>query len=93
VQDLFSGAYGQSLEPVFNLFLRTTDKLEVRLRQLEEDLYEIRLANAGMTLPLDVQTDSGLVRTMVPGDGIRVRSKIQPTVDPHVFYLKKVISE
>ena len=29
VEKLFSGAYGKSLEPLFHLFLYTTNKLEV----------------------------------------------------------------
>lgn len=93
VEKLFSGAYGKTLNPLFHLFLYTTDKLEVHVRQTGEDKYTIKLQNLDMSIPLDVQTDTGIKRIMVDKKGTAVTSKSQVLIDPKVFYLKKVILE
>ena len=90
VEQLFSGAYGQSLAPIFQLYLRTTSKLDIRVRQLTDDTYEIRLANAGMDLPIDIQTERGIERHVVPAQGIKIISKKVPDIDPIGFYLKVI---
>ncbi|HET9747148.1 MAG TPA: M1 family metallopeptidase, partial [Chitinophagaceae bacterium] len=59
VEKLFSGAYGKSLQPLFHLFLYTTDKLEVHVRQTKENEYLVKLLNLDMQIPIDVQTDAG----------------------------------
>jgi aminopeptidase N len=93
VEKLFSGAYGQSMKPVFDLFMRTTEKLEVQIRQTDTEKYFIRLANSGMTLPVDIATERGMERVMVGEKGIEVNSKTVPLVDPKGYYLKKVTIE
>jgi len=91
VEKLFSTAYGTSLKPVFDLFLRTTNKLDVQIRQTDTETFNIRLANAGMPLPVDISTDKGLERLIVDENGLAVKSKTLPVVDPKGYYLKKVI--
>jgi len=93
VERLFSGAYGKSLEPLFHLFLYTTNKLEVHVRQTKDNEYLVKLLNLDMTIPIDVQTDAGIQRTMIDKKGATVTSKSPVIVDPIVFYLKKVIIE
>jgi len=93
VEKLFSGAYGKSLQPLFYLFLYTTDKLEVYVRQTKENEYSLRLLNLDMPIPVDVQTDSGIQRIMVDKKGTTVVSKTWVQVDPKVYYLKKVTYE
>ena len=93
VEKLFSGAHGKSLEPLFQLFLYTTNKLEVHVRQTKDNEYAVKLLNLDMQIPLDVQTDAGIQRVMVDKKGVAVASKTQLVVDPKVFYLKKVIIE
>jgi aminopeptidase N len=90
VEAHFSAAYGQSLAPVFQLFLRTTDKLDVQVRETDEGQYLITLVNAGMSLPIDIRTDRGLERHLVPAEGLRISSRSIPDIDPVGFYLKKV---
>ena len=70
VEKLFSSAYGQSLKPVFDLFLRTTNKLEIDIKQTDTEKYTIRLANAGMPLPLDISTVKGMERLIVDDKGL-----------------------
>jgi len=93
VEKLFSSAYGKSLEPLFHLFLYTTDKLEVHVKQTNETKYLIRLLNLDGPIPIDVQTDAGIQRLMIDKKGTTVTSKTPILVDPKVFYMKKVISE
>src|SRR5688500_9594622 len=93
VEKLFSVAYGKNLQPLFHLFLYTTDKLEIQVRQTDENKYLVRLMNLDMALPLDVQTDAGTKRMFIDKKGIEVISKTTIQVDPKVYYLKKLIYE
>ena len=93
VEKLFSGAYGKSLQPLFHLFLYTTDKLEIQVKQTEENKYLVKLLNVDMPLPINILSDAGVQRILVDKKGISVTSKSLPQVDPDVFYFKKVILE
>ena len=93
VEKLFSSAHGKSLQPLFQLFLYTTDKLEVHVKQTKENEYLVKLLNLDMPVPMDVQTDVGIQKVMVDKKGIAVTSKTPVMIDPKVFYLKKVIIE
>ncbi|MBM3414982.1 MAG: M1 family metallopeptidase [Bacteroidetes bacterium] len=93
VEKLFSGAYGKSLQPLFHLFLYTTDKLEIHIRQTGDDKYYVKFLNLDMAIPLDIVTDAGRKRMTVDKKGISINSKTPPQVDPDVFYLKKLIIE
>ncbi|HEV9036172.1 MAG TPA: M1 family metallopeptidase [Puia sp.] len=93
VERLFSGASGIDLGPLFHLFLYTTDKLEIDVRQTGETRYLVRLQNIDMPLPLEIVTDKGSQRVMVDKKGVVINSQSLPLVDPRVFYLKKVIYE
>lgn len=93
VEQLFSKAYGKSLQPLFHLFLYTTDKLELHVKQTADDKYQVRLLNLGMAVPVDILTSEGKKRMMVDRTGVTVNSKTAIQVDPDVFYIKKVILE
>lgn len=93
VEKLFSSAFGQSLQPLFHLFLYTTQKLEIHVQQIPEDKYTIRLLNLDMAVPIDIVTHDGIKRMMVDKKGITVTSITPLQVDPRVFYLKKLIIE
>jgi aminopeptidase N len=93
VEQYFSKAYGQSLKPLFDFYLRTTNKLEVNVKARPKDKYLISLQNISMTLPLDVTTDAGTKRIMVTPQGVTVESKTTPVIDTDGYYLKKVILE
>ena len=93
VEKLFSGAYGKSLDPLFHLFLYTTDILEISVKKTKENEYRVKLLNLDMTIPIDIQTDTGIQRIMIDKTGTVVTSKSPVLIDPRVFYLKKVIME
>ncbi|MCB0775147.1 MAG: M1 family metallopeptidase [Chitinophagaceae bacterium] len=93
VEQLFSKAYGKSMEPLFHLFLYTTDKLEIHVRQTGAEKYFVKLLNLDMPVPLEIMTSDGLQKLVVDKKGIEVKSKTYIQVDPRVFYIKKVIME
>lgn len=93
VEKHFSNASGKDLKPLFDLFLRTTDKLTVSVKQTAENKYRISILNPGISVPIDIQTDKGLERMNLDAKGITVESSTAPVIDPKVFYFKKVILE
>ncbi len=93
VEQLFSNAYGKSMKPLFQLFLYTTDKLEIHVRKTADDKYLVKLLNLDMPLPVNIVTDAGMQRMVVDKKGITVTSKTAIQVDPDVYYLKKLIIE
>ena len=93
VEQLFSTASGQNLKPLFDFFLRTTNKLDVQVRDMGNSTYLVKLANYDGELPMDVQTDSGTKRMTIGKESVRITSTTIPVIDPKVFYLKRVILE
>ncbi len=93
VEQLFSSASGKNLKPLFDFYLRNTQKLEVLLKQTGDDKYTVQLLNFDMPLPMEVSTDSGSQRVTIDKKGINITSKTLPQVDPKVYYLKKLILE
>ncbi|MEO6252594.1 MAG: M1 family metallopeptidase [Ferruginibacter sp.] len=93
VEKHFSSAYGKSLQPLFHLYLYTTDKLEIQVKQTDENKYVVKLLNVDMALPVNIITDAGLQRLVVDKKGVTVTSKTMLQVDPDVFYFKRLILE
>ena len=93
VEQLFSQESKQNLKPLFDFYLRTTKKLEVNVKQVEENKYEVKLLNYAGTLPLDIQLDGAWQRKMVSEKAIVVEGNGWPQIDPKGYYLKRVILE
>jgi aminopeptidase N len=93
VELFFSRQSGRDLKPLFDLFLRSVDKLEVHVKQINGDHYRVSLSNILMALPIDIATDAGTKRTIVDSKGVTVVSKTPPVIDGETFYLKKVTFE
>jgi hypothetical protein len=93
VEQLFSSAYGKSLQPLFHLFLYTTNKLEIHIKQTDENKYLVKLLNIEMPLPVNIVTDAGMQRLVIDKKGITVNSKTMIQIDPDVFYFKKITLE
>lgn len=93
VEKLFSTASGKDLKPVFDFYLRTTNKLDVVVTQTGDNKYLLKLENFNGTLPIDVVSDSGKRQYMLTHEGISLTSKTVPVIDPDVYYLKRVILE
>lgn len=93
VEQLFSNAAGKNLKPLFDFFLRTTKKLEVHVTALRNNKYKIHLDNFDGSLPLDILTDKGKQKIMTDKNGVTITSTTLPTIDPDMYYLKKVTYE
>lgn len=63
------------------------------MHQTGDDKYLVQVLNMDMALPLDVKTDSGILKITTSKKGTVVTSKTLPEIDPSFFYLKKVIIE
>jgi len=90
VEQYFSKAYGKDLKPLFHLFLYTTDKLEVHVKQMTNDRYSIQLTNIAMPLPVDITTDAGTKQVILSSAATIITSKTMPVIDKDTYYLKKV---
>ena len=93
VEQLFSTAYGKSLKPIFDLYLRTTSKLEISLRQTGEDSYKVQLVNLDYEIPIEVSTSTGNQKIVISKTPVTITSTSLPMLDQDVYYLKKVIVE
>jgi aminopeptidase N len=93
VEQFFSMTSGIDLQPLFHLFLYTTDKLEVHVRRTGIDKYLVQLQNMDMPLPVDIATGNGTQRMVLNKKGVEIKSATLPQIDPDMFYLKKVIIE
>lgn len=93
VEALFSKASGMNLKPLFDFYLRTAKKLEIRVRQTNDNTYLLQLLNIDMELPVEVVTSSGSKRMLLSTKGSTVNSSSLPLIDPNVYYLKRVIYE
>ncbi len=93
VEQFFSQESGRDLKPLFDLYLRSVNKLEVHVKQQRNSRYLIQLQNMSIPLPMDITTDAGTKRMIVDSKGLVVDSKTMPVIDANTFYLKKVIME
>ena len=90
VEKLFSAAAGQNLKPFFDFYLRTTNNLDLSVKQIGFQKYQIKINNFFMPLPMDVMANGQTSRIVIPNDGIIINSALPPQVDAKGFYLKKI---
>lgn len=96
VAAFFSKQSGKNLKPLFDFYLRTTKLLDFHIKNMGDDTYQISISNAPMDLPLDIDTDKGVVRKNIKLNSkvpIVIKSKTKPVIDPRGFYFKKVTEE
>jgi aminopeptidase N len=90
VEKLFTTASGKNLKPFFDFYLRTTDVLDVNVKEIGFQKYQIKINNFFMPLPFDIMANNQTSRLIIPMEGITVNSALPPQVDAKGFYLKKV---
>jgi aminopeptidase N len=90
VEMLFSRVSKQDLAPFFNFYTRTTDKLDIIVKEIGNHQYQISVANYFIDLPMEITTDSGTTKSIITKEGIKVKSNIPPQVDLGNHYLKKI---
>lgn len=94
VQDLFANESGNpNVGPLFDLYLRTTHKLDISLVRKGEDKYQVKLLNYKGSLPVEVLAD-GAIRKVTLGEKVTdILSKTPVEIDPRTYYLKRLIIE
>jgi aminopeptidase N len=90
VEELFSKASGKNLKPFFDFYLRTTDVLDINIKETGYHKYEVKLNNYFMDLPVEVTTNNKTEKINIIKDGIIVTGNTPPMVDARGFYLKKI---
>ncbi len=93
VERLFSAESNMKLKPLFDLYLRTTQKVEVNIRQQNDSTYAVRLVNLEGPLPVEITTISGTKVEQLSSKAINVISKSWPIIDPKLYYFKRVTME
>lgn len=91
VEKLFSGAAKQDLKPFFDFYMRTTDVLDISVKETGYQKYLVKVNNYFMDLPFDISTSEGTKRMMIGKGGLTVTSATPPILDGKGFYLKKVL--
>lgn len=90
VEKLFSSESGKNLKPFFDFYLRTTDVLDIDVKEIGFQKYKIKVNNFFMPLPFDIISDGKIEKIIIPAEGIIVNSNTTPQVDPKGNYLKKI---
>lgn len=90
VEQLFSKAAGYSLKPFFDFHLKTTQLMEVSIKETGYQQYQIKPLNYFMDLPYEVTINGKASRMMIGKEGITVKSNSLPLVDAAGYYLKKL---
>jgi aminopeptidase N len=90
IEKLFSSASGKDLKPFFDFYLRTTNVIDVNVKEIGFQKYQIKINNFFMPLPFEITANEKTSRIIIPGEGIVVNSVLPPQVDAKGFYLKKL---
>lgn len=90
VEKLFSKASSQDLKPFFDFYLRTTDVLDIDIKEVGFQKYQINIKNYFMPLPFDIVNNNKMVKVLIPAEGIVINSTYAPQIDPKGNYLKKI---
>lgn len=93
VENLFSTVSGKNLKPFFDFYLKSTNVLDVHVKEVAFQKYQIKINNFFMPLPFDITTNESTNKIVIPLEGIVVNSVLPPQVDAKGFYLKKVTIE
>jgi aminopeptidase N len=93
VEKLFSAASGKDLKPLFDFCLRTTNKLEIVIKETGFHEYNVRCTNLPMPLDVDVLTNTGTQKITLSNKGVQIISNFTPVVDSNGYYLKTVMSD
>lgn len=90
VEQLFSTASKQNLKPFFDFYTRSTDLLDISVKEVGYQKYLIKVENLFMPLPFDIGTSEGTAKLVIDKKGITVNSNFVPQVDAKGYYLKKI---
>ncbi len=90
VEKLFSTASEKNLKPFFDFYLRTTQVVDINVKEVGFQKYQVKINNFFMPLPLDIMSNGKLEKITIPAEGIVVNGTSAPQIDPKGNYLKKI---
>lgn len=90
VEQLFSKASNKNLESFFNFYLKTTNVLDISVKEVGFQKYQIKINNFFMPLPFEITANGNITRMEIPAEGIILNASAPPQVDAKGFYLKRV---
>ena len=90
VEKLFSRASGKDLQPFFDFYLRTTQVIDVNVKEIGFQKYQLKITNFFMPLPFDIIANDKTSKMVIPAEGLVINSATAPQIDPKGFYLKKL---
>ncbi len=93
VEQLFSKESGKDLKPLFDFYLRTTEKLKIEIKTTGFQSYQVRSTNLPMPLPMDIAADGEIKKITVTKDWIKIKSATPLLADPNGYYLKTVTTD
>jgi len=89
----FNAASGKDLQPLFDLYVYSIDKLQVHLKQTGLQTYELSTKNMKMDLPIEIQTSAGRSKVQAGAKPVKINSATMPVIDPDAYYLKTITIE
>jgi hypothetical protein len=89
-ESLFSKAPEKNLKPFFDFYLRTTAVIDVNVKEIGFQKYQIKINNFFMPLPFVIVSNDKLNKTIIKVKGIVINSIYPPQIAPKGFYLKKI---
>lgn len=93
VEKLFSGASNINLKPLFDFYLRTTNLIEISIKQTGLTSWIIQAKQTPMTLPFEIQTSNGTQKVQLTNEPLKIESTTLPAVDPRARYMKRITVE
>ena len=93
VEALFSNSTGKNLKPFFDFYLKTTNTIDFIVKETNYQVYQINNTNYFMELPLEILVDNEIKKMSIPKQGLSIKCKTPPVIDPNGYYLKKVVMQ
>ena len=93
VENHFSAGAKMDLKPYFDFFLKTTDRLNIFVKEVRPKEYDISFKNYSGTLPLEIKDGTTIKKVMISAQPVRITSEGTPMIDPNMYYFKSVVYE
>lgn len=93
VEQHFSIGSGIDLKTYFDFFLKTTERLTIKVKEVRPKEYDISLINFSGNLPLELKDGEAVKKITVSSAPVRITSDHTPQIDPLGFYFKSVVYE
>ncbi|MFM9838752.1 MAG: M1 family metallopeptidase [Cyclobacteriaceae bacterium] len=94
VEKLFSDESKINLKPLFDFYLRTTNLLEVTIKQTGLTSWVIQAKQMpSLTLPIQISGSDGNTKVQLTTQPIKIESLTLPVIDAGSHYLKRIIIE